>query len=140
MRLACVAAILLCAVGCRQLIPYPELTDHDDRDEVQQVGYRTEANAPRRLNRLLSVPLDRSYDLHCLLFESGPTIFRNCRILGLVGREDEEPRAFGSKSEFTHSDWYDGMLVLETDDGRRVYVPTAAVRYFEEARSFSAAR
>jgi len=84
------------------------------------------------MNRWLSVPLHKRYDLYGDLFPETTTIYRNCRILGLTGVNDDHSGMISKSSAGRHHEWFDDMLVLELSDGRLAYVPVSSVKYFEE--------
>lgn len=92
---------------------------------------------------LVDVGFDRRYDVFCLLFQKTPMVYRmeyrNCKIVGMTGRDRRLTKEFSSFSKSnvsrTHwdpSDLFDNMLVLETEDGRLAYIPPGAIEYIEE--------
>ena len=131
MRQLGIALLMMATAGCQTFDRQAETPPHASR--IQQASYENgEAVATPRLNRLMSVPLHKRYDLYCTLFPETTTAFQDCRILGLTGVKDDDSGAF-SKSLGPPRDWFDGMLVLEWPDGRLAYVPPGSVKYFEES-------
>jgi hypothetical protein len=89
--------------------------------------------------QLYEIPFDQKYDLYCSFFREEVKEFRDCKILGFTGR-DEEPAGSGSlifsspSGSGSYSErYFDHWLVLELSDGRRAYIPLNAVRYIEQA-------
>ena len=80
---------------------------------------------------VVDVGFKQRYDVYCVLIPDSSTVYRNCRILGMTG-QDEEGKSASFSSEWKgqwDSNLFDGMLVLETEDGRRAYVPPGSVKY-----------
>jgi hypothetical protein len=91
----------------------------------------------------VDVGFDRRYDVYCMLFPETPTVYRNCKIVGVTGRDRRKSEDFSSASKKTTlsrghwdpSDLLENMFVLETEDGRLAYIPPDWVKYIEETDS-----
>ncbi len=83
---------------------------------------------------VVDVGFNQRYDVYCMLIPDSSTVYRNCRILVMTG-QDEEEKSVSFSSEWK-GNWdanlFDAMLVLETEDGRRAYIPPGSVKYIEE--------
>jgi hypothetical protein len=89
------------------------------------------------------IRFDRKYDLFCSFYQEEPTTYRNCKILGFTGRDEEESAGTGrasgssgfvfSSASSQYREYFDHWLVLELADGRLAYIPPSAVKYIEEA-------
>jgi hypothetical protein len=133
MRLVSCVFLTIFTVGCQQFVRHDSDRKADSSD-IQQASYDSEErDRSQQFKKDLPVPLSKQYDLYCALFTKEPTVYRNCRILGITGAEERKSSSFSSKSISLPYEWYDGMLVLEMPDGRRAYVPTKSVKYFEES-------
>ena len=88
---------------------------------------------------VVDVGFNQRYDVYCVLIPDSSTVYRNCRILGMTGQDEEGKSASFSSEWKGHWDanLFDGMLVLETEDGRRAYIPPGSVKYIEEAAETS---
>lgn len=76
-------------------------------------------------SKIYEISFEKRYDLFCAFFKEEPTTYRNCKILGFTGQEEESA---GSKGRY-FSHW----LVLELSDGRRAYLAPESIKYIEEA-------
>jgi hypothetical protein len=100
---------------------------------------------------LIDVGFKRRYDLFCVLLLGDPeqswwldrntedmrfpVVYRNCRIVGVTDQQGlrSNKSLWGSSSGPRQVlDLFDGMLVLETQDGRLAYIRKSAVKYIEE--------
>lgn len=95
--------------------------------------------------RAYEIQFDQKYDIFCSFYREEPTIYRNCKVLGFIGR-GEEPAgsgrasgsggfvfSSGSGSASSYREYFDHWLVLELSDGRLAYIPPNAVKYIEQA-------
>ena len=48
---------------------------------------------------LVDVGFDRRYDVYCMLFPETPTVYRNCKIVGVTGRDRRKSEDFSSVSK-----------------------------------------
>ena len=125
------ALLMTATAGCQTFDRQAETPT--DAPRIQHASYENKETVGRpRFNRLMSVPLQKRYDLYCALFPETTTVYRNCQILGLTGVKDDDSGSF-SKRNGSPREWFDGMLVLAMPDGRLAYVPPNSVKYFEES-------
>lgn len=93
--------------------------------------------------KLYEIRFDRRYDLFCSFYREEPTVYRNCKILGFTGREEDSAQTgrgpgsggySGSSGSASYdAKYFDHWLVLELADGRQAYIPANAVKYIEQA-------
>lgn len=132
-----VLAAAISAVGCAGRPSHRVAVDVTE-DEVppHPLSYSPIQQASHsEVARLVDVGFDQRYDVYCVLISDSSTVYRNCQILGLTGYEAH--KSAGSFSSEMKARWdvgqlFDGMLVLETEDGRLAYVPSGSVKYIEE--------
>ncbi len=130
---ASVVPIVISIAGCAALdteelrLPEPKPAQHPLSFAPIQQASHTEV-------KFVDVGFNQRYDLYCVLIPDSSTVYHNCRILGMTGRDESKSSSFSSgwKGHWDF-DLFNGMLVLETEDGRRAYIPPGSVKYIEEA-------
>lgn len=118
-----VAGVCVASVGCGAR-PKPEV-------EPPTVGGQKAPAAVREID------FEKRYDLHCVLFDKEPTVFRNCKVVGFTGPEKTGYEVSGGGSGFSSRDYYqhfDRWLVIEHGDGRLAYIPPNSLRYLEATK------
>ncbi len=95
--------------------------------------------------KLFEVRFDQRYDIFCSFYEKEATVYRNCKILGFTGNDEESEAAAresgsgslgfssASLSDYYPVRYFHHWLVLELSDGRLAYIPPNAVKYMEQA-------
>lgn len=82
------------------------------------------------------IRFDQKYDVFCAFDSNDQMTFRDCKILGFTGGDQDEFQGSGlsgSKWSSYAPRHFDQWLVLELADARLAYIPPNAVRYIEEA-------
>jgi hypothetical protein len=104
--------IVLLVTGCAgapaltQSTGTPALTQRaappaqDAEDVTHPLSYKSiQLAAYSEAEPLVDVGFDRRYDVYCMLFPETSTVYRNCKIVGVTGRDRRKSEDFSSASK-----------------------------------------